>query len=73
MAITGLFLLPAENILAALTGTLCAGVSVLFLLVTGRVHKGAHIPFAPYLSIGIGMAMLYGNNIINWYIRTFLG
>ena len=40
---------------------------------TGRAHKGAHIPFAPYLSIGIGMAMLYGNNIINWYIRTFLG
>lgn len=72
MAITGLFLLPAENILAALTGTLCAGVSALFLLMTGRVHKGAHIPFAPYLSIGIGMAMLYGNNIINWYIRTFL-
>lgn len=73
MAITGLFLSPAENILAGFLGTLCAGVCSLSLLVTGRVHKGAHIPFAPFLSIGIGMTMLYGNIIINWYIHTFFG
>lgn len=73
MAITGLFLSPAENILAGFLGTLCAGVFVLSLFVTGRAHKGAHIPFAPFLSIGIGMAMLYGNDIISWYILTFFG
>ena len=73
MAITGLFLSPAENILAGFLGTLCAGVFVLSLFATGRAHKGAHIPFAPFLSIGIGMAMLYGDDIISWYILTFFG
>lgn len=35
-------------------------------------EKHPHMPFGPYLAIGVFIAMLYGDKIIRWYL-SFLG
>lgn len=34
-------------------------------------HRSRVLAFGPYLSAGILIAILYGNQIIDWYMRTF--
>lgn len=34
---------------------------------------GHYIPFGPYLAIGIFIALIWGNDIINWYFNHILG
>ena len=43
---------------------------VLLLL---RVKKrGDAIPYGPFIAIGTFLSILYGNNLIQWYLQTFL-
>ncbi len=51
--------------LAFLTGALC-GVGLLFF---GKKRFGQTIPFGPFLSIGTFIALIWGNNIMNWYMN----
>ena len=34
---------------------------------------GHYIPFGPYLAMGAIIALIWGNNIINWYFNHLLG
>lgn len=47
-----------------------ATVSVL-LIVFGKKHFGQTIPFGPFLSLGTLISLLFGTQIINWYLRIF--
>jgi len=58
-------------LLATFIAILGAGAKSIYLLVSGHIKVGTHIPFGPYLSFGIGIALLYGNIIINWYAGLF--
>ncbi|VAW34565.1 hypothetical protein MNBD_GAMMA01-1219, partial [hydrothermal vent metagenome] len=40
--------------------------SIFLFLNKNKTNK--QIPFGPYLAIGIWLSMLYGQNIINWYL-----
>jgi leader peptidase (prepilin peptidase)/N-methyltransferase len=40
----------------------------LTLIATGRKRRDSHIPFGPFLAAGMILAMLYGQQIINWYL-----
>lgn len=53
--------------LAFLTGAI---ISV-GLIIFGRKHFGQTIPFGPFLSIGAYISLLYGTEIINWYLQSF--
>ncbi len=35
--------------------------------------KHPHIPFVPFISIGMYIALFWSDNLINWYITTFFG
>ena len=66
MAVAGLFLGYKNCILAFFIGCILGSVIHLILM---RVCKKEHmLAFGPYLSMGIFIAMLYGDTIVNWYL-----
>jgi leader peptidase (prepilin peptidase)/N-methyltransferase len=54
--------------LAFILGGLGGGI-VLLLKLKGRKD---YIPFGPFIALGAFISLLYGNQIINWYITNFL-
>ena len=71
MAASGFLLGWANNLLAAFIGILIAGVYATYLLMTKKNSRKDHIAFGPYLSIGIYLALLYGNDVIRLYLSLF--
>lgn len=54
--------------LANLYGTLL----VLPGLISGKLKRSTHVPFGPLLILGMVSAVLFGNNILNWYMSIIL-
>ena len=46
-------------------------VASLVLIVMKRRHFGQTIPFGPFLSMGAYVALLYGQQIMDWYLKAF--
>lgn len=69
MAAAGL-LLGWQNILLALMIGSIAG-SVIHLTLMKVQGKDRVLAFGPYLAFGIFISMLYGNNLITWYLSMF--
>lgn len=65
--VTGFPLVFVALLLAVVGGGLVAGI---FLLLKIKRRKEA-IPFAPFLSLATIVTLLWGNNILNWYLGLF--
>ncbi|MEG3030063.1 MAG: prepilin peptidase [Oscillospiraceae bacterium] len=64
------FLLGWQNMLLAMFIALVFGGGyAIYLLVKKRQRGDTQIPFGPYLAVGIFTAMLYGDTIIQGYLR----
>lgn len=66
MAAAGLLLGGLGILLAFLLGSIAG--SVIHLSLMKLKGKGRKLAFGPYLAFGIFCAMLYGENIIDWYL-----
>jgi leader peptidase (prepilin peptidase)/N-methyltransferase len=51
-------------IMSSFAGAVIGTVAKVF----SKGEQGKHIPFGPYLAIGTWLTMLYGQNIIDWYL-----
>lgn len=72
MAVIGL-LLGWQNVLVALmVGAMIGSVIGLTLIGLKIIKRKEPVPFGPFLAVGIQIAMLFGNDIISWYVRTML-
>lgn len=71
MAVCGLMLGWQNILLAAFIGILLAGIYALYLLISKKVDKKAHIAFGPYLCIGIFLSSLYGAQMLSAYLSLF--
>lgn len=70
MAAAGLLLGWQKILLALMLGSLAGSLIHLTLM---KLHKKDRVlAFGPYLAFGIFVAMLYGGEIINWYL-SFIG
>ena len=58
-----------HTLLAAFIGLLLGGAVAVVLLAKKTPDK--HMPFGPYLCIGIMTALLFGDIIIQWYLNLF--
>ena len=58
--------------LAILLANVLGTLLVLPGLATGKIKRGAHIPFGPLLLIGTALSVLFGAQIIDWYLGLFL-
>jgi prepilin signal peptidase PulO-like enzyme (type II secretory pathway) len=61
--ITG-YMIPVALFLAVILGGLVAVILLLFKL----KKRKEGIPFGPYLALGVMITLLFGNNILNWYL-----
>ena len=71
MAAAGLYLGWKNVILAFLLG--CILGSVIHVLRMKIKKEGRVLAFGPYLSAGIIIALIFGNQIIGWYVHTVIG
>lgn len=71
MAASGLVLGLGNNVVAAFIGVLIGGTYAIYLLRMKKVEKKSHMPFGPSLCIGCYIAALFGDAIIQWYLRFF--
>jgi leader peptidase (prepilin peptidase)/N-methyltransferase len=69
MAICGFALGWKAVLVAAFLGLLFGGVYGVVLLCRDRRNRRAHFPFGPFLSAGLFLAMLWGEEIIAWYLQ----
>lgn len=55
-------------------GFLFGGIQALYLLATGRVKLGenAHMPFGPALCTGLILSVMFGEELLNWYLGLFI-
>jgi len=68
MAVCG-FLLGWQNILVSLVlGSILGSAVGITLIVFKFIKKNQLIPFGPYLSVGIMLAAVYGNDLVDWYL-----
>lgn len=70
MAVAGLLLGWKLILLAFILGCLFASIIHLIKMLIKNADRT--LAFGPYLSAGIIVALLFGNNIINWYIASVL-
>lgn len=72
MAAAGL-LLGWQNILAALMiGAIIGSIIGISLIVLKIIKRKEPVPFGPFLTVGIMAAMLFGNELIQWYLAAML-
>jgi len=71
MAMVGLFIGWQATALALMLSVLLAALVSLVLMSLKLLKRGDHIPFGPFLAIGSFAAILYGTEIITWYILIF--
>ena len=65
----GLVLSPWRLMAAMEIGFISAAAVGIVLLACGRLKRGAHLPFGPFLVLGTITAFFYGGQIIDWYIK----
>ena len=68
----GAWLGTSKSLVGILVAFYSASVVIIPLLLAKVVKRKQPIPFGPFLIIGTIVAMLYGQNIIDWYRSTFL-
>ena len=56
---------------ALLMGIILGGVVAVFLLALRIKKRKEAIPFAPFLSLATIVTLLWGNDILNWYLGLF--
>ncbi|MDX1765793.1 MAG: A24 family peptidase [Candidatus Saccharimonadales bacterium] len=68
----GIFQGLARGIVAVYAGFVAASVVIVPLLIAKKVTRKSAVPFGPFLILGIFVAELWGQDIIDWYNNTFL-
>ena len=70
-AMLGAFLGWKLGLLALLLGVLAGGAVAVVLLLLGRKGRKDAIPFGPYLALGGAIALLWGDQVLAWYLSRF--
>ena len=70
-AMIGAFLGYKLALLTLFLAVIFGGVVALGLLSTGIRRRKDPIPFGPFLATAAGVAILWGEAILTWYLRVF--
>ena len=70
-AVMGLFLGWEKLLFALLISSLLASI-VLLLIQKKKNENGKEYPFGPFLVFGFTVSLLFGENIINWYLSFLI-
>ena len=70
-AMLGAFLGWKVGLLALLLAVLAGGAVAVCLLLLGRKGRKEAIPFGPFLALGGAVSLLWGNQLLTWYLGRF--
>jgi leader peptidase (prepilin peptidase)/N-methyltransferase len=70
-ALIGLATGFGEVLVAILGGIILGGIVAVILLAFRIKKRKEAIPFGPFLSLATIVTLLWGTNILNWYIALF--
>lgn len=71
-AMIGLFLGIKNSLLSALISVYVGAIFGIIMIIYSKIKKSefnSMIPYGPFISIATFVVMLYGDNIINWYMN----
>ncbi len=71
IALVGAFLGWKAVVVTIVVGCLVGSAAGVTLMALRRLGRRQHIPFGPFLSLGAGVALFWGDLLIAWYL-TFL-
>lgn len=71
MAVCGLILGWKQIILAFVIACILGAIIHIMLMIFLKL--GRELAFGPYLSMGVVIALVYGEELINWYINCVIG
>lgn len=69
----GLLLGPASTFIAILIASWVGAIYGISLIILKKAGRKTEIPFGPFLVLGTFVSVLYGSQLISWYVRIFLG
>lgn len=72
MGMIGLFIGWKLTALSILLSIYAGGIIGGLLMLLRKKKRGDAIPYGPFIAAGTVIAILYGNDLIQWYILTFL-
>jgi leader peptidase (prepilin peptidase)/N-methyltransferase len=70
-AFIGLALGFPKIIVALFLSILLGGIVAILLLISGKKGRKQAVPFGPFMSIGALSAIVFGQNILDWYVGLF--
>lgn len=73
VAACGLLLGWQKLLLSILIASILGSIVLLLIKYIKKDEEGKEYPFAPFIVIGVAIAMFFGTDIINWYINILLG
>lgn len=68
----GLFLGWRMTLLALFISIVLGGMSSLVLMLLGKANRKSMIPFGPFIVSAVFITVMWGWNILNWYLGIFL-
>jgi leader peptidase (prepilin peptidase)/N-methyltransferase len=71
MGAAGLLLGWQATLLATFIGIITGGIYAVGLLITKSKGRSDHFAFGPFLAAGIFISLLWGDNLISWYLGLF--
>lgn len=69
----GILLGPILAFVTIFLASMAASVVTLAMIAAGRMKRKQQLPFGPYLIAATIIVVLYGDTLVNWYSRQFLG
>ncbi len=72
LAVCGFYLGWKKLLVGMCLAVFAASLFCLLFIFCKKADKQTFIPFAPFISIGMFIVMLYGDFLLNWYLNIFL-
>ncbi|MCR4434242.1 MAG: prepilin peptidase [Clostridiales bacterium] len=67
----GMFLGWRMTVIALLLSIFAGGIASLFLILTRKKERRGTIPFGPFIATGTFMALMWGWDLLGWYVFRF--
>lgn len=68
----GLFLGIKLGIVSLFISMIIGGIAGVILMTTGLKDRKSQIPFGPFIVLGSVISLIYGNEILTWYMNLFI-
>lgn len=72
MAAAGLFLGWKLTLVSTALGILFGGMYGIVVLVTKKLDRKDHFAFGPFLCVGMALGLLFGEQLITWYLGVMM-